>query len=197
MKATKKIYDEMVEVANEIRNEKIRIVAEATRNRDCIPHFDTRDFTSKSLIYGIKLIPHITGSNAVCGDLTNLGSYLTPDFAIPKYMFFRFRHMYRVLYDLCDECDMGDFHVKHMSIRQSIGPIINVLSSNDKYYKKFIGHAAAYQTCIFLYGGENTSRLKDLARRFNKRDLGIARAESEYRRRAEVAMWDRIIRRLG
>ena len=197
MKTTKKIYDEMVEVANEIRNEKIGIVAKATRNRGYIPHFDTRDFTSKNLIYGIKLIPYKKCGNAVDGDHVNLGSYLTSDLAIPKYTFFRFRHMYRVLYGLCDECDMGDFHVKHMSIRQSIGPIINVLSSNDKYYKKFIGHAAAYQACIFLYRGENTSRLKDLARRFNERDLGIARAESEYRRRAEVAMWDRIIRRLG
>ena len=191
MRTSKKIYDEMVDSANKVRMELINRI---DNDETGFLHFDTRDFTSKSIVYGIRKVPVFTRRGDA--DNINLGEFISMDVSIPKYKFFRFRDMYGILHDICDECGIGRYHVRNMEIKDVICPVIRVLSWNEKYYQTFYGEKAAYRVCIFIYGGPSTCRLHDLEVRFNERERKIAIAESEYRRKSEAAMWDRIERRL-
>ena len=188
MKMTTKLYKEMRDAANKERKECI------ARNK--FPYLYTRDFTDESLVYGMRRIPVYECVGLEDGDHYNLGRCLSADFVIPKYTFFRFRHMLRILYDVCDECGMGLHHIKHLAISDVIGPIIRVLASNSKYYQTFYGSKGGIRICIFLYRGPNTHRLGDLARHFEERDRKVIIAESEYHRKALTRACDRIMMRL-
>ena len=159
------------------------------------PPYDLRDWTSPVLIYGMKKYPvRCKPDPNFDGDRLNLGNILTGGQIVPQYKFFRFKDLCKVVTDVVKEVGFSTFsedveaqnaivknkvlvnvHPKHI-VRSVVGKLAN----NEKYWLTLRGHDIGYRICIFRYAGPNTDHLKDLARKFEKRDFEEAKALSQY-----------------
>ena len=159
------------------------------------PPYDLRDWTSPVLIYGMKKYPvRCKPDPNFDGDRLNLGNILTGGQIVPQYKFFRFKDLCKVVTDVVKEVGFSTFsedveaqnavvknkvlvnvHPKHI-----VRSVVGKLASNEKYWLTLRGHDIGYRICIFRYAGPNTDHLKDLARKFEKRDFEEAKALSQY-----------------
>ena len=159
------------------------------------PPYDLRDWTSPALIYGMKKYPvRCKPDPNFDGDRLNLGNILTGGQIVPQYKFFRFKDLCKVFTDVVKEVGFNTFsedveaqnaivknkvlvnvHPKHI-VRSVVGKLAN----NEKYWLTLRGHDIGYRICIFRYASPNTDHLKDLARKFEKRDFEEAKALSQY-----------------
>ena len=159
------------------------------------PSYDLRDWTSSALIYGMKKYPvRCEPDPNFDGDRLNLGNILTGGQIVPQYKFFRFKDLCKVFTDVVKEVGFNTFskdveaqnavvknkvlvnvHPKHI-----VHSVIGKLANNEKYWLTLRGHDIGYRICIFRYAGPNTDHLKDLARKFEKRDFEEAKALSHY-----------------
>lgn len=161
------------------------------------PCYDLRDWTSSALICGMKKYPvQCKPDPNFDGDglIDVFGGCMTFNIHRPKYKFFRFKDLCKVFTAVVKEVGFNTFsedveaqnvivknkvlvniHPKHI-----VRSVVSKLANNEKYWLTLRGHDIGYRICIFRYAGPNTDHLKDLARKFEKRDFEEAMAVSRY-----------------